>query len=83
MLRLYRSALAARREHPALGDGTLTWLPARAGVLSFAREPGFACVVNLSAEPYELPDGARVLLASTPSDDGRVPPDAAVWLARS
>ncbi|NBH11103.1 DUF3459 domain-containing protein, partial [Amycolatopsis sp. SID8362] len=83
MLGLYRAALATRREHPALGDGTLTWLPAPDGVLSFAREPGFGCVVNLSAEPYELPGDARVLLASGPLDDGRVPPDSAVWLARS
>ncbi|WP_290062867.1 alpha-amylase family glycosyl hydrolase, partial [Amycolatopsis solani] len=83
MLCLYRAALAARREHPALGDGTMTWLPARDGVLSFSREPGFRCVVNLSAEPYELPDGARVLLASEPLDDGRVPTDGAVWLAGS
>jgi alpha-glucosidase len=80
MLRLYRAALATRREHPALGDGTLTWRPARDGVLSFAREPGFGCVVNLSAEPYELPADARVLLASTPPDGNRLPPDAAVWL---
>jgi alpha-glucosidase len=73
----------ARRDHPALGDGTLTWLPARAGVLSFTREPGFGCLVNLSAEPCELPEGARVLLASVPLEDGRVPADAAVWLVRS
>ncbi|HEY3469868.1 MAG TPA: alpha-amylase family glycosyl hydrolase, partial [Amycolatopsis sp.] len=83
MLGLYRAALAVRREHPALGDGTLTWRPASPGVLSFAREPGFACVVNLAAEPCELPDGARILLASAPLEGGRLPPDAAVWLAGS
>ncbi|WP_370962286.1 glycoside hydrolase family 13 protein [Amycolatopsis sp. cg9] len=83
MLSLYRAALAQRREHPALGDGTMTWLPAPDGVLSFTREPGFGCVVNLSAEPYALPDGVRVLLASGPLGGGRVPPDGAVWLARS
>ncbi|MFI5585695.1 glycoside hydrolase family 13 protein [Amycolatopsis sp. NPDC051758] len=83
MLGLYRAALAVRREHPALGDGTLTWLPARDGVLSFTREPGFGCVVNLSAEPCELPESTRVLLASAPLEDGRVPVDVAVWLVRS
>jgi alpha-glucosidase len=82
MLCLYRAALAARRKHPALGDGTMTWLPAPEGVLFFGREPGFECVVNLSAEPFELPEGVRVLLASVPPDGGRVPPDAAAWLVR-
>jgi alpha-glucosidase len=61
----------------------LTWLPASPGVLSFAREPGFGCVVNLSREPCELPAGGRVLLSSVPLEDGRLPPDAAVWLVRS
>ncbi|SFW84691.1 glycoside hydrolase family 13 protein [Amycolatopsis australiensis] len=83
MLSLYRAALATRRGHPALGDGTMTWLPSSSGVLSFAREPGFACLVNLSDEACELPGDARVLLASVPPEDGRVPPDAAVWLDRS
>ncbi|MEQ0559901.1 glycoside hydrolase family 13 protein [Amycolatopsis sp. NEAU-NG30] len=83
MLWLYRTALATRREHPALGDGTMTWLPAPEDVLSFAREPGFACVVNLSAGPCALPEGASVLLASGPLDGGRLPPDTAVWLAGS
>jgi alpha-glucosidase len=82
MLTLYRAALAARRAHPALGDGTLTWSPASPGVLSFAREPGFACVVNLSAEPCELPEDGRVLLSSVPIEGRRLPADAAVWLAR-
>jgi alpha-glucosidase len=83
MLSLYRAALAARRAHPALGDGTLTWSPASSpGVLSFAREPGFGCVVNLSAEPCELPEDGRVLLASVPLEGRRLPVDAAVWLAR-
>jgi alpha-glucosidase len=82
MLGLYRAALATRRAHPALGDGTLTWSPASPGVLSFAREPGFTCVVNLSAEPCELPQDGRVLLASVPLEGRRLPADAAVWLAR-
>ncbi|WP_329046402.1 glycoside hydrolase family 13 protein [Amycolatopsis sp. NBC_01488] len=79
MLGLYRAALAERRANPALGDGTMTWLPSSPGVLSFAREPGFGCVVNLSAEPVELP-ADRVLLSSVPLADGLLPPDAAVWL---
>ncbi|MEU4253524.1 alpha-amylase family glycosyl hydrolase [Amycolatopsis sp. NPDC026612] len=68
---------------PALGDGTMTWSPAPAGVLSFTREPGFGCVVNLAAGSCELPGDARVLLASGPLGGGRLPPDTAVWLAGS
>ncbi|MFJ8076417.1 glycoside hydrolase family 13 protein [Streptomyces sp. NPDC096176] len=81
MLELYRRALHLRREHPALGDGTLTWLDAPAGVLAFARVPGFACVVNLSPEPYRLPQHEAVLLADGPIEDGLLAPDHAVWLA--
>ncbi|GAA0482249.1 glycoside hydrolase family 13 protein [Streptomyces olivaceiscleroticus] len=81
MLALYRRALRIRREHPALGDGSMAWQDAPAGVLAFHREPGFLCLVNLSAEPYPLPEHAEVLLASGPLADGRLAPDHAVWLA--
>lgn len=81
-LELYRRALAIRREHPALGDGELSWLPAPAGALAFAREPGFICIVNMSADaPVPLPRGAAALLASGALADGRgVPRDTAVWI---
>jgi alpha-glucosidase len=84
MLTLYRTALRLRRELPALGDGTLRWLDAPEGALAFARDPGFACVVNVSAEPVGLPEGSRLLLSSGPlTGDGAVGPDTAVWLATS
>ncbi|SFQ48356.1 alpha-glucosidase [Amycolatopsis arida] len=83
MLELYRAALRIRREHPALGAGTLRWLDAPPGVLLFAREPGFRCAVNLGPAP--VPGGAlpagEVLLASVPLVDDTLPPDAAVWLS--
>ncbi|MFI9354721.1 glycoside hydrolase family 13 protein [Streptomyces lydicus] len=81
MLELYRRALHLRRDHPALGEGDLTWLDAPAGVLAYRREPGFVCIVNLSPEPYALPAHEAVLLASGPVEDGRLAPDHAVWLA--
>jgi alpha-glucosidase len=82
VLDLYRRALAIRRAHEALGDGSLKWVDGPAGVLSFARDPGFLCVVNLAAEPVDVPEGT-ILLASGPlGDDGRLPPDTAAWLAR-
>jgi alpha-glucosidase len=81
MLELYRAALRLRRAHPAFGDGGLRWLEAPGGVLAFARDPGFACLVNLAAAPAPLPAGATVLLASSPlGPGGAVPEDTAVWL---
>ena len=80
MLELYRAALTLRRAEPALGDGTLTWLPAPDGVLAFAREPGFTCLVNLDGAAVPLPAHDALLLASGPLDDDRLPPDTAVWL---
>ncbi|GAA5170600.1 glycoside hydrolase family 13 protein [Pseudonocardia eucalypti] len=80
MLELYRSALRLRRSHPALGDGTLTWSDAGPDVLSFTRDPGFACVLNLSDSPVELPPHQETLLTSAPLSGGRLPPDTAAWL---
>ena len=81
MLALFRAALAIRRAHPALGDGSLRWLETPDGALAFARDPGFACTVNLSAAPLPRPAG-EVLLSSGPlGADGAVPSDTAVWLA--
>jgi alpha-glucosidase len=82
MLRLYQKALRLRRELPALGDGTMTWLPSADGVLAFTRDDHFTCVVNLSDGPVDLPDHTEVLLASGPLADGRLPPDTTAWLNR-
>ncbi len=81
MLELYRSALRIRREHQALGDGSMAWLDLGDGALGFRREPGFACIVNFDTEPVPVPAGSHVLLASGPlTDGGGVPADTAVWL---
>ena len=82
MLELYRRALHLRHGQRALGDGALRWLEAPEGALMFARDPGFVCLVNLSAEPIPLPEGADLLLASGPLiAPSRVPADTGVWLA--
>jgi alpha-glucosidase len=85
-LGLYRAALRLRREHPALGRGTLRWLDepeaaARTGLICFAREPGFIFAANLGAAPQPLPPHREILLASGPVSDGSLPPDTAVWLS--
>jgi alpha-glucosidase len=88
-LSLYRTALRLRREHPALGPGTLRWLEGprgsqSAGLLCLAREPGFVFALNLGDTPVPLPPHREILLASEPGlsgTDGRLPPDTAVWLS--
>jgi alpha-glucosidase len=81
ILNLYRRALRLRRAEPALGDGTLRWLPSSPDVLVFAREPGFVCAVNLSESPIPPPASAELLLASGPlAADGQIPPDTSAWL---
>ncbi len=81
MLNLYRKLLTERKNNAALGDGDLTWEETPEGVLSFTREPGFRCVVNVSGAPYPLPAG-EVIIASGPLADGALPAETAVWLRR-
>jgi alpha-glucosidase len=81
ILSLYKAALRIRRSHPALGDGRLTWdEDAPEGVLSFVREPGFRCLVNVSTGPVDLPGYDEVLLTSRPLENGKLPSDTTVWL---
>ncbi|GAA1788861.1 glycoside hydrolase family 13 protein [Luedemannella flava] len=80
MLELYRRALAARRQQPALGDGPMAWLPASDAVLAFRRGDGFTCVVNLSERAVDLPVTGSVVLSSGPLAANQLPPDTAVWL---
>jgi len=80
MLELYRDGLRIRRTAAALGDGAMRWLPSAAGVLAFARDPGFVCVANLSTETIDLPQHDEVLLASGQIDGDRLPPDTTAWL---
>ncbi len=81
MLALYRSVLGARRHHPALGDGTLEWLPSGERVLAFRRSPGFVCIVNFGTSVVALPAHTDVIVASAPLRGGLLPSDAAAWLA--
>jgi alpha-glucosidase len=89
-LEFYRSALAVRHEHPALGAGrTVTWLEAPEGVLAFRRDSEhgtFVCTVNLTALPVSVPSPGRPLLASADFEAGEgesvvLPGDTTVWWA--
>jgi alpha-glucosidase len=83
MLSLYRRALRLRRAEPGLGTDGLAWLPSPDGVLCFRRGEDRAAVtviVNLSAEPVDLPPHDEILLSSGPVPGGLLPPDTAAWL---
>jgi alpha-glucosidase len=82
-LNLYRAALRLRRDHPALGRGTLRWLDHDVpDLLCFARDPGFVLAVNFGPVPVPLPAHREVLLASGPIAGGGVlPPDTTAWLS--
>jgi alpha-glucosidase len=89
-LSLYRAALRLRRDHPALGRGTMRWLDGAdqaEGLLCFAREPGFVFAANLGPDANTaapLPPHREILLASEPDAvdaDGNLRPDTAVWLS--
>ncbi|OKJ08064.1 glycoside hydrolase family 13 protein [Kitasatospora sp. CB01950] len=91
-LELYRSALAVRREQPALGAGTeVEWLAAPEGVLMFRREAAegsFVCTVNATGEAVRIAAPGRMLLSSTAEaaveSDGEsveLPADSTAWWA--
>lgn len=81
---LYRSLLSHRAERE-LGRGRLDWAPANApaeGVLSYTNGT-LQVLANLGTAPVDVPAGMSVLAVSGPAirtDDGRLSPDAALWL---
>jgi alpha-glucosidase len=84
MLSLYRSALRLRREHRALGRGELRWVegvPDDVLALDLVGDSEtIRIVANFSRAPVQLPDG-DCLLSSAPLDGGRLPAEAAAWVA--
>ncbi len=76
-LEFYRSALALRTE--LQGAETLQWLPSAADVLHFTRPGGWHSVTNFGTTAVELPAG-KVVLASAPLVDGKLPADTTAWL---
>jgi alpha-glucosidase len=71
-LDLYRRALALRP------GGGFAWRDTPAGALAFARDE-VVCVVNVDAEPFELPAG-ELLLASDPDVRTELPAATAAWV---
>jgi alpha-glucosidase len=79
MLTLYRDVLRLRREIPGLYAEGLAWRESPPDVLDFDRGDALRCVVNLSPEPVAVP-ADRLLLSSSPLEDGQLAPDATAWL---
>ncbi len=77
-LELYRDALRIRSSLLS-ADESFEWLESGPDVLSFRRARGVTCVVNFGPGPVEKPEG-KLLIASGPLTDGRVPQDVAVWV---
>ncbi|WP_214110867.1 glycoside hydrolase family 13 protein [Acrocarpospora catenulata] len=84
-LSLYKLALAVRRDHRDLGDGTLTWREAPDGVLAFDRGESFRCLANMTNDWIVVDRPGELLLASAhPAFSGnvvRLAPDSATWWA--
>ena len=78
MLSLYTDALALRRTHPGFDADSMSWGESGADALVFTRGWGLRCLANFGERP--LPLAGRLLLASGPLSDGRVPADTAVWV---
>ncbi|MDQ2677471.1 MAG: glycoside hydrolase family 13 protein [Actinomycetota bacterium] len=90
MLRLYRDALARRRQVVAAAPGPeLRWLDLGRDVLAFERPGGFVSITNLGADPLDLADLDDVLIGTAPQDllcsDGSwsigdpLPSDTTLW----
>ncbi|HET6938539.1 MAG TPA: alpha-amylase family glycosyl hydrolase, partial [Nocardioides sp.] len=79
MLTLYRAGLRLRHEVADLTSAPLSWLDLGDQVIAF-RRGSFASVTNLSDSAVDLPAPARIRLASTTVEGGRLPADATAWL---
>ena len=78
-LSFYRRAIELRRSRTEFGGAAIEWLNSPADGLMFRVSSGLVCALNAGSEAMALPD-REVLFASGPLDDGKLPPDTAVWL---
>lgn len=87
-LELTRAALNIRKQYDCFGDGAMTWrddLKTSMGdscdLLVFER-PGSTNVIvamNFGSTPVQLPQGAAVLIASSPCLDGQLAANSTAW----
>jgi len=80
-LSFFRRIIGLRRERDEFAGAEIEWLSAPRDALIFRRHGGgLVCGLNAGRRPIALPPG-EFLLASAPLIDGKLPPDAAAWLA--
>jgi alpha-glucosidase len=78
-LAFYRRALAERRRLQG-ADESLEWAAGTpSDVVQFTRPGGWTSVTNFGSRPVPLPAG-RVVVASSPLQDGLLPGDTTAWL---
>jgi alpha-glucosidase len=56
----------------------MSWVDAPDHVVAFSRPGDFYCYLNLDAG-FKLPQAAKVLVSSSPIENGVLPTDTAVW----
>src|SRR5690242_6888987 len=74
-LAFFRRALKLRSQRPEFLGRTVEWLSGD-GVVFRVLDGGLICALNADEMPVPLPAG-HVILASAPTADGMLPPDAA------
>ncbi|BBX74368.1 glycoside hydrolase family 13 protein [Mycobacterium shinjukuense] len=79
-LSFFRRALQLRSGRAEFDGDDIEWLTAPRTAVIFRRPGGLVCALNAGKRPLALPDG-ELILASTASVDGQLPPDSAAWLA--
>ncbi|MEN9710016.1 MAG: hypothetical protein RL441_8 [Actinomycetota bacterium] len=80
MLNLYRAAIALRKRTADLVSDEMSWTDSTADVLSFSRGDSTHCIFNFGETTVVLPEGAEVLMASAPLENGALAKDTAVWV---
>ncbi|WP_100841116.1 glycoside hydrolase family 13 protein [Bifidobacterium psychraerophilum] len=83
MLNLYKAALHLRAGLQS-NDFAFSWRRDYNDehVLAFDRASGWSCITNFGGSAIQLPQGAKVLLTSTPlTTNGMLPTDASVWIS--
>ncbi len=80
-LHFFRRLIELRKARSEFAGTQIEWLPAPGDALIFRRRGGgLVCALNAGSRPIALPPG-ELIMSSAPLLDGRLPPDAAAWLA--
>jgi len=88
-LNFYKKMLEIRRDHPALGgEGSVTYLESKPGVIAFSRVPGFIVVANTNDDRIVMEVEATSVLHQSGAGVGlaagvlTLPAHTTVWLQR-